>query len=105
MCLVAMKSCITISLVEEARGGPFVLWDGLERSIAFAGELGYDAVEIFSPSVEALNLDSLGSLLDAAGVKLAALGHRRWLGQASIAAGGSQCRASRSGESLCQNDY
>ena len=69
-----MKSCITISLVEEARGGPFVLWDGLEKSIAFAGELGYDAVEIFSPSVEALNLDSLGNLLDAAGVQLAALG-------------------------------
>ena len=47
-----MKSCITISLVEEARGGPFVLWDGLEASINFAAELGYDAVEIFSPSVE-----------------------------------------------------
>ncbi len=44
-----MKSCITISLVEEARGGPFVLWDGLEESIAFAAELGYDAVEIFAP--------------------------------------------------------
>ncbi|MCO8121159.1 sugar phosphate isomerase/epimerase [Stieleria sp. TO1_6] len=69
-----MKSCITISLVEEARGGPFVLWDGLEKSIAFAGELGYDAVEIFAPSVEALQLDSLGAMLDAAGVSLAALG-------------------------------
>ena len=69
-----MKSCITISLVEEARGGPFVLWDGLEKSIAFAGELGYDAVEIFAPSVESLNLDSLGNLLDGAGVRLAALG-------------------------------
>ncbi|KAA5544289.1 sugar phosphate isomerase/epimerase [Roseiconus nitratireducens] len=69
-----MKSCITLSLVQEARGGPFVLWDGLEKSIAFAGELGYDAVEIFAPSVESLNLDSLGNLLDSAGVKLAALG-------------------------------
>lgn len=69
-----MKSCITISLVEEARGGPFVLWDGLERSIAFAGELGFDAVEIFSPGVESLDADSLGKQLDAAGVKLAALG-------------------------------
>lgn len=69
-----MKSCITISLVEEARGGPFVLWDGLEKSIAFAGQLGYDAVEIFAPSVEALNLDTLDNLLSSAGVKLAALG-------------------------------
>ena len=54
-----MKSCITISLVEEARGGPFVLWDGLEESIAFAAELGYDAVEIFAPGPEAIDADAL----------------------------------------------
>ncbi|MEM1069022.1 MAG: sugar phosphate isomerase/epimerase family protein [Planctomycetota bacterium] len=69
-----MKSCVTISLVEEARGGPFVLWDGLEKSIAFAGELGYDAVEIFAPGVEAIDADALGKMLSDAGVKLAGLG-------------------------------
>ena len=69
-----MKSCITISLVEEARGGPFVLWDGLEKSIHFAAELGYDAVEIFAPGPEAIQPDQLQQLLDTTGVKLAALG-------------------------------
>ena len=69
-----MKSCITISLVEEARGGPFVLWDGLDRSIDFAAELGYDAVEIFSPSVEAIQAESLHKMLIDSGLKLAALG-------------------------------
>ncbi len=69
-----MKSCITISLVEEARGGPFVLWDGLEKSIAFAGELGFDAVEIFAPGTETLDANKLGCMLDGAGLKLAALG-------------------------------
>ncbi len=69
-----MKSCITISLVEDARGGPFVLWDGLEKSIAFAAELGYDAVEIFAPGPESIDVDKLEKMLDAAGVKLAALG-------------------------------
>jgi len=69
-----MKSCITISLVEEARGGPFVLWDGLEKSIEYAGQLGFDAVEIFAPSMESLDLVLLGKCLDAAGVQLAALG-------------------------------
>ena len=69
-----MKSCITISLVEEARGGPFVLWDGLEKSIDFAGQLGYDAVEIFSPGPESIDVDALGKMLDAADLKLAALG-------------------------------
>jgi len=70
----SMKSCITISLVEEARGGPFVLWDGLEKSIAFAGELGYDAVEIFAPGPEVIEAEALRSMLDSANLKLAALG-------------------------------
>ena len=69
-----MKSCITISLVEEARGGPFVLWDGLEASIAYAGELGYDAVEIFAPGVEVIDVEELSKLLVKADLKLAALG-------------------------------
>ncbi len=69
-----MKSCVTISLVEEARGGPFVLWDGLERSIGLAGELGYDAVEIFAPEPDAIDPDILGKLLDRSGLRLAALG-------------------------------
>lgn len=69
-----MKSCVTISLVEEARGGPFVLWDGLQKSIDFAAELGYDAVEIFPPSPEAIDVDAVGKMLDNAGLKLAAVG-------------------------------
>ena len=69
-----MKSCITISLVEEARGGPFVLWDGLEKSIAFAGELGYDAVELFIPGPDAIDVASLHRMLANADVQLAAIG-------------------------------
>lgn len=69
-----MKSCITISLVEEARGGPFVLWDALETSVATAAELGYDAVEIFAPGPESVDVDSLGKLLESSGLRLAALG-------------------------------
>ncbi|TWU57031.1 D-tagatose 3-epimerase [Rubripirellula tenax] len=73
-----MKSCITISLVEEARGGPFVLWDGLEKSIAFAAELGYDAVEIFAADFaggpESIDAAALKSMLDNAGLKCAAFG-------------------------------
>ena len=69
-----MKSCITISLVEEARGGPFVLWDSLQESINFAAELGYDAVEIFAPGSQAIDAGQLGVMLDKAGIRLAALG-------------------------------
>lgn len=69
-----MKSCITISLVEEARGGPFVLWDDLQGSIRFAAELGYDAVEIFPPGPDAIDPDSLRRMLDEHNLKLAAVG-------------------------------
>lgn len=69
-----MKSAVTISLVEEARGGPFVLWDGLERSLNLAAELGFDGVEIFAPDPEALPVGPLMRMLAAAGVSLAAVG-------------------------------
>jgi sugar phosphate isomerase/epimerase len=69
-----MKSCITISLVEEARGGPFVLWDDLDRSLEAAAEIGFDAVEIFAPGPESLDVPRLRQRLEASGLKLAALG-------------------------------
>lgn len=69
-----MKSCITISLVDEARGGPFVLWDDPAKSCRQAAELGYDAVEIFASGPEAISVATLKQTLDEVGLKLAALG-------------------------------
>jgi sugar phosphate isomerase/epimerase len=69
-----MKSAVTISLVEEARGGPFVFWDDLAEACAQAGKLGFDAVEIFPPSAESLRLQEVRSLLDNYGLRLAAVG-------------------------------
>ncbi len=69
-----MKSCVTISLVDEARGGPFVLWDDLETSIRYAAELGFDAVEIFPPGPEEIDPAGLKRMLAEYGVKLAAVG-------------------------------
>ena len=42
-----IRSSVTISLVPEARGGPFVFWDDLENACLTAKELNFDAVEIF----------------------------------------------------------
>ena len=36
-----IQSAITISLVPEARGGPFVFWDDLAAGCAQAAKLGF----------------------------------------------------------------
>jgi len=69
-----MQSCITISLVEEARGGPFVFWDDLPAACATAQELGFDAIEIFAPSADAVDKAQLTQLLSDHQLKLAAVG-------------------------------
>jgi sugar phosphate isomerase/epimerase len=69
-----MKSAITVSLVEEARGGPFVFWDDLQDACERAGKLGFGAIEIFAPSTDVIDAQELQPMLDANGLELAALG-------------------------------
>jgi sugar phosphate isomerase/epimerase len=69
-----MKSAITISLVPEARGGPFVLWDELLASCRLAQETGFDAVEIFPPSPDVVREFNIGPALAELGLSLAAMG-------------------------------
>jgi sugar phosphate isomerase/epimerase len=59
---MAIKSSVTISLVPEARGGPFVFWDDLAACCRQAAELGFDGVEVFAPGPEALGGDLPGLL-------------------------------------------
>src|ERR1700722_10869292 len=69
-----MKSAVTISLVPEAKGGPFVFWDDLAESCRHASKLGCDAVEIFPTSAESLNLKEVKSLLAHHRLQVAAVG-------------------------------
>lgn len=69
-----IKSSVTISLVPEARGGPFVFWDDLRAACRTARHLGFDAVEVFPPSHDALQPAELRALLDEHGLALAAVG-------------------------------
>jgi len=69
-----MQSAVTISLVKEARGGPFVLWDDLEAGCRTAKKIGFDAVEIFTPAPDAIDPAALRRLLDDQGLRLAAVG-------------------------------
>src|SRR5437667_8948388 len=69
-----IQSAITVCLVPEARGGPFVFWDDLEAACAKAAALGFDALEIFPRSAEELSAKDLKRLLRHHKLKLAALG-------------------------------
>ena len=69
-----MHSAITVSLVPQARGGPFVFWDGLEDAARRASTLGFEALEIFPPNAEALDATAIGQLLAGHRLALAAVG-------------------------------
>lgn len=69
-----MKSAVTVSLVPEARGGPFVFWDDLSQACRHAAELGFDAIELFAPGSDAVSRETLSSLLQSHGLALAAVG-------------------------------
>jgi sugar phosphate isomerase/epimerase len=69
-----MKTAVTISLVKEAEGGPFVYWHDLERACKHAHELGFDAIELFAPGPETVPVSGLKDQLETYQLKLAAVG-------------------------------
>lgn len=69
-----IRSAITVSLVEQARSGPFVFHDDLAQGIRKASELGYHAVEIFAPGPDTVAPSTLQPLLKSTGLQVAAVG-------------------------------
>ena len=69
-----IRSAVTISLVPEMRGGPFVFWDDLAAGCARAAALGFDAVELFFPDARTVNVSEVQALLTEHKLSVAALG-------------------------------
>lgn len=69
-----MRSAITVSLVPQTKGGPFVFSNGLADAAEHAARLGFDAIEIFPPGAGAIDRTELRGLLARHQLKLAALG-------------------------------
>lgn len=69
-----MKSAVTVSLVPEASGGPFVFWDGVEAAFKQADLLGFDGVEIFAPDPSAIPVGEVSALMSQHRVAVAAVG-------------------------------
>jgi len=69
-----IRSSVTLSLVEESRGGPFVLWDGVAGSMDLASTMGFDAVEIFPPDAETVAGIPIGQMAAERNLSIAAIG-------------------------------
>ena len=69
-----VRVSVTVCLIPEATGGPFVLWEDLESSFRLAAELGYDAVELFPPEPDALDPAAVRTLLDQHRLAVSAVG-------------------------------
>lgn len=69
-----IRSAVTVSLVAEVRGGPFVFWDDLPAAAKSAKALGFDAIEVFPPAPDAVDPKMLRTLLADTGLSLAAVG-------------------------------
>ena len=69
-----MKSAVTVTLVPETRGGPFVFSAGLADAFARAAALGFDAVEVFPSSAAETDAAELAAMCSRHGLKVAAIG-------------------------------
>jgi sugar phosphate isomerase/epimerase len=71
---MAVKVSVTVCLIPEAKGGPFVLWDDLPAAVKLAANLGYDAVELFPPEPDALDPKAVKALLAPHKLAVSAVG-------------------------------
>lgn len=69
-----MKSCVTIALVPDIKTGPWIYWDDLETSMTKAAALGFDAIELFTPSADTISSSRLVELTRRFGLAVAAVG-------------------------------
>ena len=69
-----IKSAVTIALVSEIKTGPWIYWDDLDKSMSKAAALGFDAIELFTPSGNAIDDQLLTQLLKTHSLELAAVG-------------------------------
>jgi sugar phosphate isomerase/epimerase len=69
-----IKSAVTIALVPQIKTGPWIFWDKLEESVGKAAALGFDGIELFTATGNAIDAGQLKTLLQQYNLKLAAVG-------------------------------
>jgi sugar phosphate isomerase/epimerase len=71
---MAVKVSVSVCLIPEAKGGPFVLWDDLPAAVKLAATLGFDAIELFPPEPDALDPKTVKELLAPHKLAVSAVG-------------------------------
>ena len=69
-----IKSSVTVALVPEIKQGPWIYWHDLKAAIQKAAELKFDAVELFTPSAQAVDASELKAYLAAQSMRISAVG-------------------------------
>ncbi len=69
-----MKTCITISLLPSNPNLPFVLGPELDQAVGQAAELGYDAFELFPPTLAAIDSPRVRRLCRAHEIAISTIG-------------------------------
>jgi sugar phosphate isomerase/epimerase len=69
-----IKSAVTIALVPQIKTGPWIFWEDLEQSMQKAAALGFDGIELFTSSADAVDPIQLSALLKKYSLQLAAVG-------------------------------
>ncbi len=69
-----IRSSVTISLIPQAKGGPFIFWGELIEHVRQAAQLGFDAVEIFAPDPNSLDRAELKRALRETKLRVAGFG-------------------------------
>ncbi len=69
-----IKSAVTIALVPQIKTGPWIFWKDLEEGMKKAHDLGFDGIELFTPSPDLMEIEYLHELLEKYSLELAAVG-------------------------------
>lgn len=69
-----IRAAVTLSLVPEVRGGPFVFWDEIAPACAAAARIGFHGIELFPAAAAAVPAAEVRAALAANGLELAAVG-------------------------------
>ena len=69
-----VRCAVTLSLVPEVRGGPFVFWDDTAAACEAAARIGFDGLELFPSTADTVPAAELRTALEGNGLALAAMG-------------------------------